>query len=188
MMLRRHQLPPGAGPSERGFLEIAGRDGALPPREALVQFRELVSAHMAWANSRKTLFRARASAVRVTTLVLAAASAVVLGIPAIPSQAAIALPMVALVTLLNALEPFYNWRSRWVLMEEAQYRLHRIRDHIDYYLVTTPADSIDPERLRQFFADEQDVWSYVSRRGTELRKLDLAGPGAAGGPYLPAGR
>jgi hypothetical protein len=36
--------------------------------------------------------------------------------------------MVAAVTLISALEPFLNWRSRWALMEETQYRLHRIRD------------------------------------------------------------
>ena len=30
--------------------------------------------------------------------------------------------LVALVTVINAVEPFFNWRSRWVLMEEAQYR------------------------------------------------------------------
>ena len=160
--------------SERGFLEMAGRDADLPLRDAFLRFRDLVSADMDWADSRKARFRARASFAKVAALALAAASTIVLGIPAIPNRTAVALPMVALVTLVSALEPFFNWRSRWVLMEETQYRLNRIRDEMDYYLVTTPAASLDQDQLRRFFADQQDIWRDVSRRWIEFRKLDQA--------------
>ena len=165
--------------SERGFLELAGRDEGIPLREAFLRFRDLVSADMDWADSRKARFRLRASCARVAALVLTGASTVVLGIPAIPGRAAIALPLVALVTLIGALEPFFNWRSRWVLMEETQYRLHRIRDEMDYYLVTTQGADLGREQLRRFFADQQDVWHDVSRRWIDFRKLDQAQPGSA---------
>jgi hypothetical protein len=178
--LRRAGRTPHVLPSERGFLEMAGRDDGIPLREAFLHFRDLVSADMDWADSRKARFRTRASCAKVAALALAAASTVVLGIPAIPNRAAIALPMVALVTLISALEPFFNWRSRWVLMEETQYRLNRIRDEMDYYLVTTPAADLDRDRLRRFFADHQDIWRDVSRKWIEFRKLDqLQSAGAA---------
>lgn len=164
--------------SEHGFLELAGREDGIPLREAFLRFRDLVSADMEWADSRKARFRTRASCAKVAALVLTGASTVVLGIPAIPGRAAIALPMVALVTLIGGLEPFYNWRSRWVLMEETQYRLNRIRDEMDYYLVTTLSADLDRERLRRFFADQQDIWNDVSRQWVEFRKLDRAQPGA----------
>lgn len=96
--------------SERGFLDMAGRDADLPLREVLIRFRDLVSADMEWADSRKARFRTRASCAKVAALTLAAVSTVVLGIPAIPDRTATALPMVALVTLLSALEPYFNWR------------------------------------------------------------------------------
>jgi len=89
--------------------------------------------------------------------------------------------MVALVTLISALEPFFNWRSRWVLMEETQYRLNRIRDEMDYYLVTNAAD-LDRDRLNGFFADQQDIWQDVSRQWIEFRKQDQLQPG--GTPLL----
>jgi hypothetical protein len=165
--------------SERGFLELAGRDEGIPLREAFLRFRDLVSADMDWADSRKARFRLRASSARVAALTLTGASTVVLGIPAIPGRAAIALPLVALVTLIGALEPFFNWRSRWVLMEETQYRLNRIRDEMDYYLVMTPGADLDRDRLLRFFADQQDVWHDVSRRWIDFRKLDQAQPGSA---------
>ena len=143
----------------------------------LIRFRDQVSADMDWADSRKARFRARASYAKVVALALTAASTVVLGIPAIPDRTAIALPMVALVGLLSALEPFFNWRSRWVLMEEAQYRLNRIRDEMDYYQVATPAADLDRERLHRFFVEHQNTWNDVSRRWIEFRKLDQSQPG-----------
>jgi hypothetical protein len=85
--------------------------------------------------------------------------------------------MVALVTVLGGLETFFNWRSRWVLMEEAQYRLNRIRDEIDYYLVVTPSANVTKEKLDEFFREQQAVWSDVSRRWVEFRKIDRPSPG-----------
>jgi hypothetical protein len=124
----------------------------------------------------KVRFRTRASRTRIATLALTAGSTVVLGIPAIPHQTAIALPMVALVTLIGGLEPYFNWRSRWVLMEETQYLLNRIRDEMDYYLVITPEADISQDRLDKFFKAQQEIWSDVSRRWIEFRKLDQTQP------------
>jgi hypothetical protein len=36
--------------------------------------------------------------------------------------------LIALATAENTFEPFFAWRSRWVLMEEAQYEFYRLRD------------------------------------------------------------
>jgi hypothetical protein len=160
--------------SERGFLEVAGREGDRPLRELLLGFRDLVSADMDWCNIRKRIFRRNASIVRVAALVLTAASTVVLGIQEIPARASIALPMVALVTVLGGLETFFNWRSRWVLMEETRYRLNRLRDEMDYYIVATPTDELSRERLQEFYDRHQVTWSDASRQWVEFRKLDRA--------------
>ena len=167
----REARPHAVLSSELGFLEMAGRDLGLLLPDAFVRFRDLVSADMEWTDSRKIRFRKRASYVKIAALLLTGSSTVVLGIQAIPSRADIALPMVALVTVFGALEAFFNWRSRWVLMEEAQYRLNRIRDEMDYYLVTTPPAELEKDRLNRFFAEQQDVWNDVSRRWVEFRKL-----------------
>lgn len=158
--------------SERGWLDLVGRDGERSLREAFLTFRGLVSDHMEWADSRKHRFRKRASWVKVGTLVATSASTVILGISAISFRAYLALPLVALVTVGSGLESFFNWRSRWVLMEETQYRLNRLRDEMDYYLVMTPEADLDRARLRAFFDDEQALWSDVSRRWTEFRKRE----------------
>jgi hypothetical protein len=174
-------------PSEKGFLYVAGQDADMPLRDIFLRFREVVSGDMDWADSRKGRFRKRASYVRIFTLLLTASATVVLGIEAIPSRAAIALPMVALVTVFGALESFYNWRSRWVLMEEAQYRLNRLRDEIDYYIITTKPDDLSVGRLKEFFADQQATWNDVSRRWIEFRKLDRSPQGDQANPNIVVG-
>ncbi|WP_091414603.1 SLATT domain-containing protein [Micromonospora tulbaghiae] len=161
---------PMSAVSEQGLLVLAGRRTALTPTEALTTFRELISADMGWADSRKTRFRRRSTWSKGLSLGLTALSTVVLGIPQIPANASLALPMVALVTLLGSLELFHNWRSRWILMEQTRYRLNRLRDEIDYLLVTNPSDEITREHIDRFFADQQQIWADVSRQWVEFRR------------------
>lgn len=137
-----------------------------------MHFRDVVSADMAWVDSRKHRHRRRATQLRFATLSLTAASTVVLGIEAIPNRQWVALPMVALVTVLSGLEGFLSWRSMWVLMEETLYRLNRVRDRMDFHLVSTPVDDLTPNELRGFFDEQQEIWADVSRRWVGFRKLD----------------
>jgi hypothetical protein len=176
--------PEGRLPSEKGLLGFTGREADRPVRDVLLDFRDLVDADMDWADSRKARFRKRASIVKLAALVLTAASTVVLGIPAIPNRSAVALPMVALVTLFGAVDAFFNWRSRWVLMEETQYRLNRLRDEVDYYVATTPSHEVNQTKLALFFANHQEIWNDVSRRWIEFRKID---PASKDQPPPPAG-
>lgn len=163
--------------SEMGLFELAGRKADAPLREVMIHFRDLVSADMDWVDSRKAKFRRSASRVKLGALILAALSTVVLGIEVIPGRSWVALPLVAAVTVLSGLEPFFNWRSRWVLMEETQYRLNRLRDEMDYYLTLTPSDAVERAKLDEFFNEQQRIWNEVSRRWIEFRALDAAQPG-----------
>lgn len=135
-----------------------------------MHFRDLVSADIAWADSRKHRHRTRATVLRISALILTAASTVVLGIEQIPDPAA--LPMVALVTVITALETYWSNRPMWVLMEETQYRLNRLRDEMDFHLVTTPAADLDIEQLRRFHEEQQTIWADVSNRWLGFRELD----------------
>jgi hypothetical protein len=164
MMWFKQPAPPGVVTSEKGFLDVAGRQEDLSVREMTMRFRDLVSADLDWADARKTMFRRRAFGINLAVLILTGASTVVLGASASASRATYALPMVALVTLLGGIEAFWNWRSRWILMEETRYRLNRLRDEMDFYLVTTCPAEMTRERLGQFFEDQQNIWAEVSGR------------------------
>jgi hypothetical protein len=60
----------------------------------------------------------------------------------------------------------------WVLMEETLYRLNRVRDRMDFHLVSTPAADLTHHELRGFFDEQQEIWADVSRRWVGFRKLD----------------
>ena len=175
-----HRKPHPTLPSDHGFFAIAG-DQELSVREQVMSFRQLVSSDMDWTTIRRRRFQAKAARVKVTTLILTAASTVVLGISGIPARAAIALPMVALVSVLTALDTYFNWRSRWILMEETQYKLQRLRDKIDYYLVTTPAAEVAKTALDEFFSEQEVIWAEASKRWVEYRKAESSTGGGSGG-------
>ena len=158
-------------PSDRGYLALAGEPD-LPLRETFIRLRDLVSSDMDWAHARKHRFRTRAAWVKVITLVLTAASTVILGFTWLPTRATIALPMVAGVTIITALDQFFSWRSRWVLMEETQYRLNQVRDEMDYYLATTPRTEVTKAVLDRFFHEQQKIWAVTSKRWVDYRQID----------------
>ncbi|MDT4971296.1 MAG: hypothetical protein QOG22_1439 [Pseudonocardiales bacterium] len=85
---------------------------------------------------------------------------------------------------LGTFEAFINWRPRWVLMEETQYRLNLLRDNMDYYLVTTPADGLSKQQLDLFYAEQQLIWADAGRRWVQFRmplaRVHCHGPAKAG--------
>jgi hypothetical protein len=95
-----------------------------------------------WARRRKTKFRRSASAIRILSLVLAVASTIIFSLQQLNFLTGLAFSFVAVGTLVSAVEPFFNWRSRWILMEEAPYRLQRIRDELEYYLLKTRSPTL----------------------------------------------
>ncbi|GAB3808824.1 SLATT domain-containing protein [Micromonospora zhanjiangensis] len=168
--------PPEVTRSENGLYELIGCRVDLPLHEVIVHFRDLVSADITWADSRKDRYRMSSSWVRILSVALAAVSTVVLGLGRIEDRAEIVLPLVATVTVLGTMESFFNWRPRWVTMEETRYRLNKLRDEIDYYLAVTPSTDVTRDVLDRFFEEQQRIWRDVSRRWIELRSLDATEP------------
>lgn len=160
------------------------------PIQSAVPAAGLTTAELAWdllsrieqanayARSRKNRFRWRSSAVKVLSLVLSVASTIILGLQNLNAWTGIAFSLVAVVTVVNTLEPFFAWRSRWVLMENTQYRFYRLRDELTYYIAATPPDRLDETRLSGMFAEYQRIWDQINSRWMEVRRS----PGAMEAP------
>jgi hypothetical protein len=114
------------------------------------------------------------------SLVLAVTSTIILGLQHLNFWTGLAFSLVAVGTLVSAVEPFFNWRSRWILMDEAQYKLRWIQDELEYHLLKTPAadllktpaadvalDDLDPsfERLQGVWTDTSERWLAYRRSG-----------------------
>jgi hypothetical protein len=107
--------------------------------------------------------------VRLTMLVLSAASTIILGLQNLDPWTGTAFSLVAVVTVVSALEPFFAWRSLWVLMEEASHQFHRLEDDLGYYIASHPPEEIDPERVHAMFARYQEIWDSLSSRWLKYR-------------------
>ena len=123
-----------------------------------------------YARSRKKRFRSRSSTVRMLSLVLSVASTIILGLQTLNAWTGVAFALVATVTTVNTLEPFFAWRDRWVLMEETQYRFYRLRDELTYYIAANKPDHLDEGKLREIFDEYQRIWDQLGSRWMEYRR------------------
>jgi hypothetical protein len=127
-----------------------------------------------YARSRKNRFRWRSSSIKVTSLVLSVAATIILGLQKLNSWTGIAFSLVAVVTVVNTLEPFFAWRSLWVLMENTQYRFYRLRDELTFYIAATPPDQLDEAKIRAMFDEYQRIWDQIGNRWMEYRRVSEA--------------
>jgi len=142
----------------------------LAPVETAGRLLEKVRQGNVYARRKKKHFRLASSALKVLTLSLSAASTIILGLQNLDFWAGLAFALVAVVTLLGAVESFFNWRSRWVLMEETQYRFQRLADDLEYLIAVTPADGLTYDRLQPLFDEYQGVWANLGERWLQERR------------------
>jgi hypothetical protein len=159
-----------SGPRVRDDEDDTDPPAQLSPRELALWVRKEAVRGIAWAQPRKKRFRSAASITRITTLGLSAASTVILGLQDLDFWASLGFSLVAVSTVVAAVEPFFNWRSRWVLLEEAQYELRRIRDELDYMLATCGDSELRPQDIEPFFERSQQVWRQTSTRWLDQRR------------------
>jgi len=127
-----------------------------------------------YARSRKSRFRLRAAAIRLLATALSAASTIILGLQNLNGWTGTAFALIAVVTVVSALEPFFAWRSLWVLMEEVQSRFYRLHDELGFYVAATPPDQLDVAVIREKFDEYQSVWDMLGQHWLEYRRSDGA--------------
>lgn len=127
------------------------------------------------SRKKKKTFKNRAAAIRISTVVLAGAVTVLLGLQIQGLEdrfRMVALILGAIVTVLAALEPFFNFRSLWIEHEEAVYRLYRLQDDFTFYLAGKQPEDLSLEKLDEFTARYGQIWIDLSERWLELRHLE----------------
>ena len=76
----------------------------------------------------------------------------------------------ALITVVNAVEPFFNWRSRWVLAEEAQHGFYRLQEDLEYLIATCPPQDLKYEDLTKLYERYQNTWNRFGEKWLEQRQ------------------
>ncbi|MEV7550087.1 DUF4231 domain-containing protein [Amycolatopsis sp. NPDC089917] len=146
----------------------------LTPLELAHDLVERIEQGTKYARVRKRRFRTRSVILRILALLLSATSTVILGLQNLNPWTGTAFALVAVVTVVNVFEPFFAWRSLWVLMEEGQYKFYRLRDELTYYIASTPPEELDPAVLRERFDQYQAIWDLVGNSWLKYRQADKA--------------
>lgn len=129
---------------------------------------------LAYIAKKRIFFQYRASLIKIVTIVLAAGITICLGLrlPVYEAELrAIAFIMSGIVTLLNALEPFFNYRSLWIEHEEAKYKLHRLKDQIEFYIANDQCTSVETDKLVEFQANYHEIWDSLSNKWLQYRRI-----------------
>jgi hypothetical protein len=104
-----------------------------------------------------------AISIRLLALALSGAATIILGLSELPGPASWGFALSALVTLVTALEPFFNFRSRWISADEALARWHRAEEDLTIYVETTPENKLALATIAEFDTVRRDEWLRFSQ-------------------------
>lgn len=119
--------------------------------------------------------RRKASYIKLAATFCSGGATVLLGlkIPNLePQLKDIAFVLTALITLLSALEPFFNFRALWIEHEVALWKFHRLKDKIEYWLAGNNHESMNMEDIDSFQNEFQTIWDDLSQSWINYRKQE----------------
>jgi hypothetical protein len=87
---------------------------------------------------------------------------VILGLSELNVPVGIAFTLTALVTLSNAIEPFFNLRGRWIIMEDGQARFHRLQADIEFAMANSANGRPAQDEVQEFHERFQTIWTSMS--------------------------
>jgi len=126
--------------------------------------------------SRKTRQnKIKASIIKVVSLLLSATVTILIGWNSNPFRELmnnIALTFASMVTLLSAIEPFFNYRALWIEHEEATWRFYSIRDDLEFYLAGRELSDVDRRELAEFHSRLRHTWDELSKKWLKFRRTE----------------
>ena len=145
-------------------------EAGVAPTALAVLVRERLYADRDYARLRRSEWRQKSSFAYGSTLALSATATVILGLSDLDFWPSIGFCLTALLGPISSIEPYFNWRSRWVHAEEALAKWHHIEENLSLYVATTAASDIEVAKIIDFDRERRDVWSTFSQRWIEDRR------------------
>ncbi len=72
--------------------------------------------------------------------------------------------------MLNALEPYFNFRAVWLECEKAIARFHSVQDELSFYLAGIEANEVSIERIDKIFDKYRSIWNDFDDAHIQHRK------------------
>lgn len=142
----------------------------LDTRELARFIRQRLYDDRDYARIRRTDWRRKSTITWGCATLASAAATVILGLADLGTLASIGFVLSALVTSINAVEPFFNWRSRWVGAEEALASWHRIEESLALYVASTPEAELDRDQVVAYDREREIIWRTFAKDWLAARR------------------
>lgn len=142
----------------------------LTPIQLAVVLDGWLNGAIAYSRRKRRKFQSASSMIKLGTVLLSAASTIILGIQDLDFWTGVGFALVAVATVVGAIEPFFNWRSRWVLMEEQLHQFYRLREDLALRVAATGEGQLTHDIVEQFYRDYRHIWDSTSQRWLEYRR------------------
>jgi hypothetical protein len=117
----------------------------------------------------------RASIIKVSTLVFSSLATILLGVQLNIQESIlknVAFVFSAIVTLLNAMEPFFNFRALWIEHEQGLANMYRLQNDLDFYLAGRKTEDIDPNKIEVFRKRYEEIWNSLNENYIRFRRTE----------------
>jgi Protein of unknown function (DUF4231) len=154
-------------------LGISTFDGSLPEKAKLIESK--IEDALDYLNNKLTYNKKRASFVKILSIILSGLLTIFLGLQNTGFDTYLknaAFAMGTIVTLLNALEPFFNFRAVWVENEVALSSLFRLRDDFQFFMAGADIENLDYAQLSVFLDRYKTIWNEFNKNVVRYRKSD----------------
>lgn len=147
---------------------------ALPPAQRrLAWLRSKINDDIGRLKEKRHRFQRYAAIVQLATIILSGLVSILLGIDLYEANLKrVAFVLGVIVTVLNAIEPFFNFRALWIAHEDAKYRMHRLQDTVECYAQGVSADDADPKKIEEFERERHAIWDWVSAEWLARRRAN----------------
>ncbi len=123
--------------------------------------------------SKSNKFKKTSSLIKIATIIFAGLITIFLGFKNQCYEETfkmIAFILGAVITVLNGLEPFFNFRLFWIEHEEAEYKFRRLRDEYGFYLSGLNDNDLKHEELSKYEKKFQEIWDNLSMKWLSYRR------------------
>jgi hypothetical protein len=148
-------------------------DAVTSVRDQVVWLLNQVEESIQHIHGREMGLRRWAGSIRVVTLVLSGLVTIALGIrwPAYSELLRnVGFVLGAISTVIVSLDLYFNYRGLWVEHEEAEWRLHRLKDRIKFYLEGRTDDQLNAATISGFHESYQWIWDNLSKHWLAMRQ------------------
>lgn len=154
------------------FEELAKKDGKVR------WLNEAIKKSLVYMDTKKHRNKRFATMLKLLVVLLSGTGTILLGLQITDYEKMfkdLAFVLVSLVTLFNALEPFFNFRSLWVEQETAMAGFHRLQDDLEFYLSGRKNLEQDDPQIDEFYKRYQAVWGTHNEAWAGFRAQNAGG-------------